>query len=862
MQFDTVFKILGLLLATNVLGACAVDISVEDKSIYSTQIDTANPNDFIYDENYVQIENGIIGLKPLNLVHSEIDFQKGNHLGISGLKQPLGEAAGDALKDIMVILPTQTVNLLGYWRMEGDWLDASGQENHFTSSLGSPAFDDISLVGEKSGLFDGSSSLQTAKPISLSNSDFTIAVWARAHNENANLILGQGGASLNQGLHFGYRNDGSFTFAFYGNDLNSPTLPGNRSWHHWVGTYEVATGTRRIYRDGRLVAGETGAAPLTATGPLCLGGYYACHQDFDGNIDELAIWKTVLKESDLSKIYASQKQKYLGHYESEIVDFGSKDYNWSHLSWKTPLPFGKPLLGDSDGDGIPNSDTPKDYPELLSTLNEGMVGYWPMDDTVMNALPDQGSGLSDFEDRGPHRHHGYDTGGGVRMGDEGITGGAASFDGVDDTIALTGNPDLPLYNHPEYTLSLWVKGHGTHNDRRIWAEGNSANTNPIIGLGTHGAGLHSKIRFYFRGDSWNVFLWKNSDAEPFDGKWHHILITDANGDLKLYVDGKRDTADLSYTRPANVTLDYSGIGGLARAAGGSFFNGSIDEVGMWKRILSPEEVQQVYRRSANRVKFQVRGCVDAECQCRSLSTAPVGSVNDCDGDGTSNALDPEDAHRAEFIGPGGDKSTYFSEIMNIKPEDLKFQCSANTADSNSEICTTNEILSPVSPRPDAPTFSLADYSSLLRPQPNRYFQYTAVFEAEQNVACDDAPCLPSLSSIDIGGDNKVHYNGAGQKVESRRPVPYKDIQSLRLVGDACVRIQISPGDGNFYFWKNEEWAVASDDAENSSIEDTQDNIQKFSSQFPNGNFYLRAFLGSDTETACQLTAIDLDHRNP
>ena len=90
------------------------------------------------------------------------------------------------------------------------------------------------------------------------------------------------------------------------------------------------------------------------------------------------------------------------------------------------------------------------------------------------------------------------------------------------------------------------------------------------------------------------------------------------------------------------------------------------------RGLSDLEIQQLYRRGANRVKLQAKSCIDEACICNSYSLAPAGSAVDCDGDGLINSLDNDDDYKANFIGPGGDSTTFYSENFNISDTNILF----------------------------------------------------------------------------------------------------------------------------------------------------------------------------------------------
>jgi len=93
-----------------------------------------------------------------------------------------------------------------------------------------------------------------------------------------------------------------------------------------------------------------------------------------------------------------------------------------------------------------------------------------------------------------------------------------------------------------------------------------------------------------------------------------------------------------------------------------FFPGQLDEAAIWNRALSENEVAQLYSRGANRVILQVKSCIDITCNCKSYGAS--GTANNCDGDSELNDIDINDDHKAHFIGPGGDSTTFYSEIYN------------------------------------------------------------------------------------------------------------------------------------------------------------------------------------------------------
>jgi hypothetical protein len=144
---------------------------------------------------------------------------------------------------------------------------------------------------------------ETTNSLSLSNMSFTVEGWARRAVPNSLHMLfthGEYGV-VNNTLHFGFRgNNNFFTFAFWGNDLDTPNAYTDSDWHHWAGTFDATTLERRIYRDGVLVANDTATAAYQGTNPFLLGGSPYTGTLFNGDLDEVRIWSVVRSQADIA----------------------------------------------------------------------------------------------------------------------------------------------------------------------------------------------------------------------------------------------------------------------------------------------------------------------------------------------------------------------------------------------------------------------------------------------------------------------------------------------------------------------------------------------------------------------------------
>lgn len=145
--------------------------------------------------------------------------------------------------------------------------------------------------------------------VPLANTSFTIAFWAkRDQTGRSECFISQGGGAPNEDLCIGFWSNDKFVFSFggSGNELLTPDAYSDTDWHHWAVTYDADTNTRTIYRDGRQVAQDTASADFQGSGTLRIGRAFYDH-NFNGRLDELAIWRDVLTAREIEALYNKVK---------------------------------------------------------------------------------------------------------------------------------------------------------------------------------------------------------------------------------------------------------------------------------------------------------------------------------------------------------------------------------------------------------------------------------------------------------------------------------------------------------------------------------------------------------------------------
>ncbi|MHA2329511.1 MAG: LamG-like jellyroll fold domain-containing protein, partial [Candidatus Hodarchaeales archaeon] len=220
-----------------------------------------------------------------------------------------------------------------------------------------------------------------------------------------------------------------------------------------------------------------------------------------------------------------------------------------------------------------------------SYLSNGLVGYWKMDESdwtndctatdVADSSGNDNNGKSCPSTTGPDPAAGK-------------FGNGGSFDGSNDYIEV---PDSTTTNvtGSQLTVAGWyyfdtVSGRNTHLIRKYNSSGGY-----VVNLGTSG-----NVGFYIYNGV--TYVPSGSSAVPAD-QWTHVVGTyDNNQNLvRLYINGTLVSSanadgDISSSSGGNLLLGYQGW----QASDNYTLDGSMDEVRIYNRALSPAEIRQLY----------------------------------------------------------------------------------------------------------------------------------------------------------------------------------------------------------------------------------------------------------------------------
>ena len=222
------------------------------------------------------------------------------------------------------------------------------------------------------------------------------------------------------------------------------------------------------------------------------------------------------------------------------------------------------------------------------------------------------------------------------------------------SIALTTN----------FTLSAWIyqRGVGTTGYRIIdKCDAGVADGVTFDSYACDGTGNRLRLQGVAGGPC-NV----NGSTDYSLAAWHHVVATVSGSDGKVYLDGNLDGSGSVGTIPDNPLDVYIGRAHPSGGAGhAEWFNGVIDDVRIYNRALSPEEVKELY----------------------------VLDVMDTDHDGLSDYdevnLNHTDPTRRDTDGDG---LTDYQEVVNLHTDPLKADTDGDGFNDYAEIYSGHDPL--------------------------------------------------------------------------------------------------------------------------------------------------------------------------
>ncbi len=163
---------------------------------------------------------------------------------------------------------------------------------------------------------------------------------------------------------------------------------------------------------------------------------------------------------------------------------------------------------------------------------------------------------------------------------------AYSFDGANNHITVADNSALDLSTN--FAIEFWVKTSSGVQSGII----DRTDENGTQNFWGYGVWMNAGGHVYFYDD---VGGWQTSAGTINNGSWHHVAVTLAGGSGCVYIDGRCDTAINGSANSNSLPL----LIGSGRDASNNplyFLNGIIDQVIIYNRSLTAQEINESYTR--------------------------------------------------------------------------------------------------------------------------------------------------------------------------------------------------------------------------------------------------------------------------
>lgn len=440
--------------------------------------------------------------------------------------------------------------LVGYWGFNGNANDQTPNGNNGTVN-GATLTTDRFGNSNSAYNFDGSNNhILVSDNSTLSGfSDITISLWVNisqfpsASNPFSGLVTkwygsgNCGGMTDNYACYLRTNNQfvaGTNQYRNYPDMLQSPSNLSTSNWYHLVMVHNSTTGGS-IYINGSLVSTyNTSGALCSSTNPL----YFGC----DNGLGAITRF-----------------------FNGKLDDIGI----WNRALTQQEI--------TNMYNGVNYSDTCN---AVSGSLTNGLVGYWPF---CGNANDDSGNG-----------NNGVINGASLTTDRFGNTNSAYNFSSSPTGQYIQTPLTAPTGVNPR-TLSIWYQQTQNNNTGNVWTLNGWGDNSPgrafaaVIKSDKVGVDTSSSLITY--------------QSNNTIGDWHNLVLVFDNSfgntttSIKIYLDGVFLNTIANSENP-NTLIN---TGSLTNFFIGSFSNnqfvGKIDDVGIWNRALSQQEITQLFNQN-------------------------------------------------------------------------------------------------------------------------------------------------------------------------------------------------------------------------------------------------------------------------
>lgn len=183
---------------------------------------------------------------------------------------------------------------------------------------------------------------------------------------------------------------------------------------------------------------------------------------------------------------------------------------------------------------------------------------------------------------------------------EGKSGQGISLSGDSSFLSVPYNSNLEVPD--QVSIAVWYQHEEQNNQSAFF---------PLVEQSTFEFGGHSRYGIWLQGNSYwgciepddcgNAQLCQRCTSQDVNleiGRWHHLAFTYDNVTLRLYVDGE-EIDETSFNSPTGIStrMDALTIGVDVFDVNPSFLSGRLDDIRIYSRALSGNEIQNILQES-------------------------------------------------------------------------------------------------------------------------------------------------------------------------------------------------------------------------------------------------------------------------
>jgi len=441
--------------------------------------------------------------------------------------------------------------LVGHWTMDSGNLGPLVMDSSSSGYHGNLVQTSTTTVlGKKREALDLSGSgeyVNLGDVLDMGTSDWTASAWFKTTDTTFNLISKSllGGTQGRWALLY----DSTQWLVFMeGNAVRNFTYASSAElddrWHLATATWD-RDGNETLYIDGVSVgtpvdiSADNGLdmqnANVTLIGRYQDGSGGAGYEGYDlnGSIDDVRVYNRVLSASEVARLYKQSAPSYVNKTVS-----------------------------------------------TNSNLSSGLVGHWTFDG------PNMATNVADSSGQG---NHGSLIGQASTTTVPGRIGQGLYFDGLDDRVSLGSGAPLNIDNN--FTIAAWIKV----------PTGAPTTGMAVAAWGEDSVGKRRSMIVWNGGSGPNKLYWSGYGANVAgttniaDGQWHHAVITLSSSDLAtVYLDSVSENSGSVSLAAYTYSGSYIGDTPLVGDAISEYFNGTIDDVRIYNRVLSTSEISELY----------------------------------------------------------------------------------------------------------------------------------------------------------------------------------------------------------------------------------------------------------------------------